>query len=344
MRQRGVAVAETFNYMADSLDQMQVDLKNVIETKIADINSLAQQIRGLNEQIANLVPNNYQPNDLNDQRDVLIDKLSKLVDVQVQIDQRTGVANVSVGGQKFIEGLTARTLSVGYDPVSGLVNPNEILIDGNTIALSSGELLGRMESYGITGGTSSSSVPNLKAKLNDMANVFATKINEVHLSGLNLDNINGISIDKEPFFTGSTAQDLSVNEKIMNSLNLIAAASVEDPLTGKSSTGNGENAKAMAAIRQATLTFGDATSTAADFYRNIIGKLGIDSQESERMLDNSNVIVQQVENRRQSISGVSLDEEMANMIKFQQAYNASARVVTVINEMLDTIINGMGRS
>jgi flagellar hook-associated protein 1 len=144
-----------------------------------------------------------------------------------------------------------------------------------------------------------------------------------------------------PFFIGTNANDLAVNPEIMNSLNLIAAAKEETP--GKSSTGNGNNAQAIANIKFTSLNFPGTNSTVDDYYRNIIGQLGIDSQESQRMQSNSEVIIQQVDNRRQSVSGVSLDEEMANMIKFQQAYNASARMVTVMDQCLDKIINGMGR-
>jgi flagellar hook-associated protein 1 len=135
---------------------------------------------------------------------------------------------------------------------------------------------------------------------------------------------------------------LVVNPEIIKSLNLIAAANEETP--GQSSTGNGKNAQDIANIKSTSLSFSGSTSTADDFYRNIIGQLGVDSQEAQRMQDNSDVIIQQVENRRQSVSGVSLDEEMTNMIRFQQAYNAAARVVTVMDQCLDKVINGMGRA
>jgi flagellar hook-associated protein 1 len=339
VRQRGVAVTETFNYIANSLDQMQLDLKNVIQTRTDKINSLATQIGALNDQISHLVPNNYEPNDLYDQRDVLIDQLSKLVDVKV-LPTKNGMVDVSVGSGILVSGKTASTLTIGYDQSSGLIDPESVQIGGKTITLESGELLGRMESYGMVGGGSKSTLPNLKDQINELAMTFATAVNDIHKSGLNLDNINGVSANKVGFFTGTTARDMAVNPEIMKNLNLIAAANEESP--GKSSSGNGKNAEDMAAVTIINLEFNGATSTVNDFYRNIIGQLGIDSQEAQRMQENSNVIVNQIENRRLSVSGVSLDEEMTNMIKFQHAYNASARNITVVDEMLDKIINGMG--
>lgn len=341
VQEKGVAVTETFNYIADSLDQMQVDLKNVINTKTKEVNTLATQIGDLNDQISRLVPNNYQPNDLYDQRDVLIDQLSKIVDVKVS-SSLNGMVDISVGGGALVTGKTANKLEVDYDKTSGLVDPATIKIAGNTVSLVSGELMGRIESFGILGGGTKSTIPSIKDKINELAMTFANTVNTVHQSGMNLDNINGISTTKVDFFKGTSAKDLVVNPEIIKSLNLIAAASEET--AGQSSSGNGKNAQDIANIKSTSLSFSGSTSTADDFYRNIIGQLGVDSQEAQRMQDNSDVIIQQVENRRQSVSGVSLDEEMTNMIRFQQAYNAAARVVTVMDQCLDKIINGMGRA
>ncbi len=79
------------------------------------------------------------------------------------------------------------------------------------------------------------------------------------------------------------------------------------------------------------------------YFRSVVGQLGVQAAEATRMQANQQIIVEQVDSRRQSVSGVSLDEEMSNMIKFQHAYNAAARNMTMIDEMLDKVINGMGR-
>ena len=84
------------------------------------------------------------------------------------------------------------------------------------------------------------------------------------------------------------------------------------------------------------------SGTADDFFRSIVGQLGVQAQEADRQTNNQQALVDQVDSRRQSVSGVSLDEEMANMIKFQHAYGAAARVMTTFDQMLDKVINGMG--
>jgi flagellar hook-associated protein 1 FlgK len=340
VRQRGVAVAETFKHIMDSLNDIETDIKHVIETKTNEINSLAKQIGSLNAQISRVVPNDYQPNDLYDQRDVLIDQLSKLVNVKVSPGEN-GMVDVSVGNEKLVSGKDSKTLTLGYDLTTGLLDPTEFKIGGNTIALDGGELAGYIEAFGKINGGDMNVLPKMKNALNELAKAFADEINRVHKTGMNLDNIEGLSSLKVEFFIGTNASNLQVHPDIMKSLNMIAAAKEESP--GKSSSGNGKNAQAMADIKFSTINISGSDTSVSDFYRNIIGQLGIDSQESQRMLENSELIVKQVENRRQSVSGVSLDEEMTNMIKFQQAYNASARLVTAMDQCLDKIINGMGR-
>jgi flagellar hook-associated protein 1 len=339
VRQRGIAVADTFKHIIDSINQIESDLKSVIDTKTYEINSLAKQIGDLNVQISRVVPNNYQPNDLYDQRDVLIDQLSKLVNVNVT-PRENGMVDVSVGSEKLVSGKEYNTLTVGYDQTTGLVNPSEFKIGGNTIELVGGELVGYIESVGKLNGGDLNVLPKIKNAINELAKAFTDEVNKVHLNGLNLENIAGSS-QKIAFFVGTNAGDIKVHPDIMKSLNMIAAAKEEAP--GISSSGNGKNAQALADIKFGIIKIDGSDTSVSDFYRNIIGQLGIDSQESQRMLGNSELIVKQVENRRQSVSGVSLDEEMTNMIKFQQAYNASARMVTVMDQCLDKVINGMGR-
>ena len=82
--------------------------------------------------------------------------------------------------------------------------------------------------------------------------------------------------------------------------------------------------------------------TTDDYWRSIAADTGVQSQEAQRMVKNQETLLNELENKRQSISGVSLDEEMTNMIKFQHAYNAAARFITSIDEALEVVISRMG--
>lgn len=128
--------------------------------------------------------------------------------------------------------------------------------------------------------------------------------------------------------------DIDISDDIKNDLNNIAAASVSDL--------PGDNSKAleMIALRSDTSIFSEGSFE--DFTRSLVSNLGVDTQQAEMMSENQSVLIQQIDNNRQSISGVSLDEEMADMVKYQHIYNAAARMITAIDEMIDTIVNKMG--
>ena len=363
VRQRGIAVAETFNYLSSSLDDMKKDLQTVISTKQSELNTITKQIANLNDQIARLEANKYEPNDLYDQRDMLIDQLSKMVDITNVTKLDNGMVNITVAGQDLVSGTSYKEMEVVYDSdtnptyVKGVIlkEPGQKLTQDDAIAalstsainLKSGELLGRIESYGTD--ASGGVIPDIKKSLNQFAQEFVKQVNDLHKKGyyIGKDDDGKIKMqlaDTIDFFTWNSDGSLDISDDIKSSLDKIAAAQEEGSGTGTSSSGNGDNAQAIAKLKNnGKITIDGTTSTLSDFYRNIIGQIGIDSQEAERMKDNSDVIIQQVDNRRQSISGVSLDEEMANMIKFQQAYNAAARMITTMDQCLDKVINGMGR-
>jgi flagellar hook-associated protein 1 FlgK len=138
------------------------------------------------------------------------------------------------------------------------------------------------------------------------------------------------------FFSGSDASDIAVNSVIVNDPTLIAASLSPDPLA----TGDNRNALAMAAL-QDTAVLDSGTSTLNDHYEQTIGNLGTTTR---RTSDESIIAAnfrQNIDRRREEVAGVSLDEEAANLTRFQRGFQASARVFSVVDELLDTLINGL---
>ena len=366
VRQRAIAVTETFAALNTSLTELQRDLDNVVETKVIDINSMAQQLANLNRQIGDFVPHGYQPNDLYDQRDLLLDKLAKMADIKVTNMGNTGMIQVTIDGKELVNGRNAVVMATAKDPVTGFSN---ITLGGAPFIPESGGLLGSFEARGIavldpnTGQTSfQGPVPDMINKLNTLLESMVKEVNDLHQTGMNLNDIKareanpGAALEALPFFVQKdatkplSASNVQVNPRILASLNAIAAAQAEDPATstGVSFYGDGRNALAIAGLKFKMLTLssvsgGVETTTLDDFYRYTIAQLGVDSQEAKRMEKNSELLVGQVDTNRQSVSGVSIDEEMSEMVKYQHAYSASARVMTSMDEILDKVINGMGR-
>jgi flagellar hook-associated protein 1 len=392
VRQRGLAVVETFHYLANSLSQIQTDIGTQIGVTVTQINSLAKQISELNQQIASVEPNGYLPNDLYDERDRLIDELSKLINVQVEKHQTGGNAPATAegtydiyflnGNEKvyLVQGGNFQSISFpdGQDvdgdkdhiqempPAAGVTT---LQVGGTTVSFTSnnqatfpmGKLRGLIEAYGYVVQDSNNQpivtgiYPDMLNNLDKLAYTFGKLFNAVHEKGYGLNGKTGAS-----FFGGlgqeakGAAKTITLSADINDLANI--AASTEE---GK--PGNGNNAINLANVGSMLLSSDTisllgiqtpislsglnlplTSGTIQTNYQGWIGKLGVDGEQANRMKNNSDVLRQSVEERRQSVSSVSLDEEMMNMIKFQHAYNAAARQITVVDEMLDKIINGMG--
>ncbi|MCD6231717.1 flagellar hook-associated protein FlgK [Candidatus Aerophobetes bacterium] len=132
------------------------------------------------------------------------------------------------------------------------------------------------------------------------------------------------------FFKGSGAKDMSLSEAIEENLNYIATS-----LNG--APGDNSNALAIAQLKE-KLTMEGGVSTFGAYYNGIIGKLGIEATEANTLKKNQELLLSELENRRQGISGVSLDEELTNIVLFQQAYEAAVHFLRTISDMLDTLV------
>ncbi|PIC85242.1 flagellar hook-associated protein FlgK [Sporosarcina sp. P20a] len=365
--ERGVAVADSFNYIQKSVAEIKGNLGDEIDFSTNDINSLLSQIGELNKQIATVEPNGYLPNDLYDARDGLLDKLSSYVPIETSYEKTGGRALAIAEGTvtvKIKTNVPGQTITVvqkdkvaeltvdGNDPDKPFPNPMtgftftggpiENPADGKlsvTDMVKSGELKSLVDSYGYQDGNQVKGLyPEMLAKLDKMANEFAKAFNAVHEDGTDSTGVKG-----EPFFvlpsgaTEFTASNIVVNDEIRKDPNKLAAS---DSKTG-AEVGNGQNAKKLGDVFFAKLP-GLGGSSVQSYYAQTIGQLGVEGQQAIKMTESSGVLLLAVSNRRDSISTVSLDEEMTDMIRFQQAYNASARMITVMDEALDKIINGMG--
>jgi flagellar hook-associated protein 1 len=344
VRERSKAVADTFNTVYTHLQEVQTDLDNVVKVKALEINSLGQQIAALNNQIANVEPHGYTPNDLYDQRDVLIDKLSKLVDINAN-PTVNGMVDVTIQGQPFVTGVTSQPFATVQDPVTGKSN---LTLAGAPFVPTSGYMAGTLEAR-------DQIVPNMLKRLDVLAINMTKEINDLHRAGRSITDIANGTVQDLPFFVDSAtpgayptgASKISVNPAILQSLDAIAAAKPE--ATNPTPVGNNETALAIASIKFKVIKAGTGpndlaeSSTLDNYYRYSVSQMGIDAQEAIRNQKNAESLVGTVSNQRQSVSGVSIDEEMAEMVKYQHAYSASARVMTSMDEVLDKIINGMGR-
>ena len=333
LRQEGMALADAFRHLTDQINDLKADIGSSIEAKIDEINSLARQIRDLNSQIVKAEAGNMAANDLRDRRDLLLDQLAEIVPVQVEED-RFGAVTIVVRDHTLLTGQKINSLSTnangevtwpdgenyrpGHQPYGVLEGLLEAVREDNSNP-------GLIQSY--------------QQRLDILARAIVDKVNALHQEGVGLDNSTGVS-----FFDELNSEDgagsVKVNDELLgiDGLGKIAAA------TKKDAPGDGSNALSIAQLRHelAVKINDQPTATFGDFYTALVAELGVQGQEAERMVDNQTVLVGEIDNRRLSVSGVNLDEEMVNMIRFQQAYNASARLISAIDEMLEVLISRTG--
>jgi len=331
--QKASAMTDAFNDISQKLTALNSDLEESLKIKLGsstndgEINILVKQIAGLNNEIFRIERLGDSANDLRDQRDLLTDKLSKIVNIQVKEEQKGYYITIPnedktleielVQGKDVKSTFDFSNLDTNITSTSGATTTLRAMVSG-------GEVKGYLESI--------NEVNTMKDQLNTMAKGIITMVNDKHKAGYALDNSTNIS-----FFSGTDASDMEV---AITDPNLVATSASLDG--GNVIKGDNSVAIAISKLRYANDPSLNG-STPDEYFRSMIGQLGVKAQESTRQAENQRILVDQVDNRRQSISGVSLDEEMADLIKYQHAYNGSARMITTIDEMLDKVINGMGR-
>lgn len=194
-------------------------------------------------------------------------------------------------------------------------------------------------------------VQTYRDEFNEMAYRLISEVNEVHRKGFGLDGETGRN-----FFTAVSTDDpsrpyknaiagLSLEDYIVSNTNTIAAAqgtleNATDKLPTFNGTGDGGNATLIAQVKQKDF-FNGGKANFDEFYSTIITQVATHSERYETQKSTSQDLMTQLQSKRDEVSGVSLDEELTNLIKFQHAYNAASRVITTVDQMLDKIINGM---
>lgn len=319
--EQGVTLASAFNRSANMLIKQRDALDASLDVKVADINAKASELAGLNKEIHRTAVTGASANDLLDRRDLLLDDLAGLTGATSKLTE-SGMVQVFIGEDLIVDGVDAFALTTEPDPGNDGLRRIIFATGGNPAQISSGDVFATIA-------VRDGEVSDMIASLDELAGALIDKINETHRGGYGLNNATNLD-----FFdaTGTTAATMRINADLRSSPESLATAARPDE------PGNTDVAVALAAVRDAKLMNG-ATATLDDAYRMKVAQLGIASRQSAFQAENQTALLTHVDNARQSISGVSIDEEMTNLIKGQKAYQASARAITAIDEMLDTLIN-----
>lgn len=322
------AVRQEAEFLTTMIRQYHAQLQNArtkldeeVRTTVDEINEKLDQLAKVNAQIPRARFAENGAADLEDQRDLLIEELSELADVSA-IEQENGQVTLLLNGHLLLEADHLVHLEVRPLAEDGFATSRVAFGDDHTLALiREGRLRGMSE-------VRDQVIPGLLKRLDELAGGLVAEVNRIHRSGYGRDGSTGIDFfDPEK----TSAANLTLDRAILEDLNHIAA----------SADGNGGDngtALAISGLRNQRLVAG-GMATVEEFYRELLGEVGARSKEAQTMAENHRLFAQQIENRRQSLQGVSLNDEAAQLVLFQRAYQAAARTVSIIDELMEVTIN-----
>jgi flagellar hook-associated protein 1 FlgK len=315
------SLATMFREYAGELYSIQTDLNGQIEASVGQLNGYLSDIADLNDKIVQGLSGGVNVNNLLDQRSELLKKTAGLIDIQY-VEETGGAVNVfTADGRALVQGNSSWQLAV-RDNGAGLYDV--VYADNPTVpindAIGGGKLSGML-------GMRDTTLANYLAELDDLARTLINSVNAQHASGYdNYRNVGG------NFFAslGSTgARDMQVADAILDDPNRIAAASTVNA--------DGDNAREIILIKDRGLMSG-SLSTLGDFYAALVGQIGQDVAEAGRTATHEASVMTQMTNAQEQRSGVSTDEEMMNLIKFQMGYSAAAKLASAADEMLKSLL------
>jgi flagellar hook-associated protein 1 FlgK len=315
-------LTDTFNQVDANLAQVQADGTTQITNGVSQANTLLANIATLNTQIVAF--ENGAPGtavSLRDSRDADLEQLSGLMPITAteQSDGSVTVTTPEVGGQAvtLVQSGTAEG-SVAY--ANGAVTGGA---GGATLALASGSIAGAITA-------TTGPIQTLRDQLNSLASQLVTSMNAVY---------NPTNAAGKNFFlsSGTTAASIAVDP------NLTATGLTTGP------NGAGDNSIAEAMANLGTTQFSTAsgqaiTGTFTSFYAAAVGQLGQTLSNTSSDLTDQQNIQTMVQNQQASVSGVNMDEEMSNLVQFQQAYQANAQVFSLLNSLTSTVLTDLGIS
>lgn len=317
--QAGETFALATGRIARSLSALRLDADSRIANAVAEVNSIAGRLASLNGRILETRATGSPASDLTDERDLMLDRLSQLVDIHT-VENAPGNVDVFVGGRSLVTGLNAEQIDLVHDPLDGNLYDLQWRQDGSAALVRAGEIGGLLHQRDVD-------LPGRTASLDALVGQIASDVNAAHAAGYALDGVTtGIA-----FFTGTTAAILNVDAAILANPSLVAAA------TAAGSVGDGRNALAIAGLQQA-LSMNGGTEDYSAYLSGVVTSVGVATRDAEWLVDSQEMRLRHLESVRQAASGVNLDEEMVSMVQYQRGYEAAARIIRAIDDMLDNLL------
>lgn len=320
--------AQTVSGVAAQLASQQADLLGQAQSVAMEVNGRLSRIAALNEQITSALGQGSSAADLLDQRDALVNEVAERIGGQT-IAQPTGAITLLSSGVALVEGGKAASIAVGPDAHGALavtVTYAKGGTDDITTGVTGGTLGGIREARDID-------LKKTASELDQLAYDVAGGVNAAHAAGYGLDGGTGRMLFTQPSQVAGAARAMALSTDVAGKPSALAAAGAPVDVPG----GN-DVALVIAQLSTKPLS---GVQTPAQAFASIALGLGSAKQAAESELSLRHATVAQANNLRETASGVSLDEEMINLTKYERAYQASMKVISTIDELLGDLVKGL---
>jgi flagellar hook-associated protein 1 len=311
-------MASAFNAAAGQIAQIASSLNQQVSSVVGQVNGLTATIAKINGEISSLSPK-ADAGTLEDQRQAAIGQLSQLMGLNQITTENNGMTLTTSGGQVLVGENVAYAL--GTVQVSGVTHVTNLASGQDiTASISGGQLGGTIAAR-------DTELPIVSGALDTLANSIASNVNQINAQGVDAYGNPGQALFTLPAGVAGSAAAMAVTT---SDPKMIAAAA-----SGEGSLGN-SNAQALAGLANSNIASGTSVS---QFYAGLLGQIGNTTANASADNVQQQASLTQLTIQRDSLSGVSLDDEAANLTKYQRSYQAAAQIFSIVNTLMASAIN-----
>ncbi len=332
VRESSMALVNDFHRMRNEVMEVRDHLDSRVEAYAGEASSLAEDLKKLNLNITQMELNKTPANDLRDQRDQVLKKLGSLMDLGVHKDHRGDFSVDIKGVGPLVTGSQAEKLMVERSPADDQ-GKGEGAYSLRTTARAGGDITHQLKGgkIGALLETRDKTLTAVLSKLDDLAYNLSQSVNEVHNQGFTRSGLQGVDFFAAPMARERAAEFFDLSEEVKSNVDHIATAAVPD------APGDNRIALAISGLQHMKVMH-EGKSTLDEWFNSIVSDVGVVSAHNRSGLNQQRDINTQLGKMRERISGVSVDEETANLMQFQHTFDASAKVIQVADEMLKTVL------
>ena len=321
--QRGELIGNAFVNVYNETQQVVKNVNNTISSKIDGLNLDLDEIAQLNNRISAIEISGQDANSARDRRDMLLKRVSETIGAR-GFETSKGTVSVQLpNGMPLVEGDKATHVVAVYNNTDvnleldfGTAN---IPLDRTALG---GEFRGLYEVRDVT-------IPDVVDRLDQLAHTFTTEVNTQHLVGTGLDGVSGRDFFVQSATVAGSASSMAM---FISATSQIAAGTSAAP-------GDNTNALSILQLEQKSMAGLGGNDTLVSYYGKIASTVGVEAARNRQAQQGHEDTLVQLQNLRDGIDGVSLEEEMINLLKYQRGFEASAKFLSTVDEMMETLIH-----